>query len=189
MRHYFLLLALFFVQISLSGTESSGDASTASTEDEDEGFSKWDGIGLGVSIGALVVFCGALYLKEFVFCPHADRIHPTKFSERDHETLQKKIAVPNKEALEPVYLELIELLDNNANYTLDKQELEKIFSAEEAETVLSQYDLDKTGDISVWELRQYYNGDAAKAEEAVNKLKSQTKRKPEKSQVELDRIV
>lgn len=187
MRHYLLIFVLFFVQISLSGNEE--DSASTSGEEEDEGFSKWDGIGLGVSIGALVFFCGALYLKEFVFCP-PDRIHPAQFSERDHETLQKKIAVPNKEALEPVYLELIELLDNNANYTLDRQELEKIFSEEEAETILSQYDLDKTGDISVWELRRYY-GDAAKAEEAVNKLKGQTKRKPEHSPRHMadDRIV
>jgi len=158
----------FLIFISLFGICFAGG------DEEDEGFSKWDGIGLGVAVGGLILFCGGLYLKEFVFCPHESRIHPTAMSERDHESIKAKIAIPNKEALEHVYVELMETLDTNDNYTLDKKELQKLFTSEETKEILRQYDLDKTGDISVWELRAYYQekyGGEDKAEAALEKLK------------------
>jgi len=108
-------------------------------------------------------------------------------SERDHERLAAKIAIPNKEALEPVYVEIMELLDTDENYTLDVKELQKMFTKAEAKAILDQFDLDKTGDISVWELRQYY-GDESKAQDALAKLKGETKKREPKTKGD-DRVV
>merc|ERR1719273_2501987 len=88
----------------------------AATDEEEDTFDKWDGIGLGVSIGVLALAAIFLYVKEFVLCPPDDIL--------DEEEVSKKIdhGAPNPKAVNRSFMELFTELDKDKSYTLSQNE-------------------------------------------------------------------
>merc|ERR1719204_1780419 len=145
----------------------------AGGEDEEEDkFDKWDGIGLGVSIGLLVVAAIFLYVKEFILCPPDDIL--------DEEEVSKVIDVgaPNPNAVDRTFMELFNELDLDKNHSISQTELtDLVGSKEKAKEILRKFDLDKTGDLSVFELQNFYKNDPEKAREDLKRLREEREEK------------
>merc|ERR550519_580844 len=138
----------------------------AATDEEEDTFDKWDGIGLGVSIGVLALAALFLYVKEFVLCPPDDIL--------DEEEVSKGVDVgaPNPNAVDRNIIELFRELDLDKNHSVSQKELaELVGSKERAKEILRKYDLDKTGDLSVFELQNFYKNDPEKAREDLERLR------------------
>jgi len=138
----------------------------AAGEDEEDTFDKWDGIGLGVSIGVLLLAAVFLYVKEFILCPPDDIL--------DEEEVSKVIDVgaPNPDAVDRTFMELFNELDLDKNHSVSQTELaDLVGSQQRAKEILRKYDLDKTGDLSVFELKNFYKNDPEKAREDLERLR------------------
>merc|ERR1719493_139003 len=144
----------------------------AATDDEEDTFDKWDGIGLGVSIGVLALAAIFLYVKEFVLCPPDDIL--------DEEEVSKVVDVgaPNPEAVDSTFMELFKELDLDKNHSINQTELAALVGSQErAKEILRKFDLDKTGDLSVFELQNFYKNDPEKAREDLERLRKEREEK------------
>jgi len=136
-------------------------ASVYAGGEEDDGFDKWDGIGLGVSVGILFFAAVFLYMKEFYWCP------PHHEEESDSEESMGGRGAPNPKAVDAVFMDLLNALDSQGKHNLDKNDLLQLTGSEKrASELLKKFDLDCSGDLSVFELKNYYadNPDLAKAD-------------------------
>jgi len=136
-------------------------------DEEEDKFDKWDGIGLGVSIGVLFLAAAFLYVKEFILCPPDDIL--------DEEELSKAVDVgaPNPEAVDRRFMELFTELDKDKSYTISADELVDLVGSEDrAREILRKFDLDKSGDLSVFELQKFYQNDPEQAREDLKKLRT-----------------
>jgi len=136
-------------------------------DEEEDKFDKWDGVGLGVSIGVLLLAAIFLYVKEFILCPPDDIL--------DEEELSKAVDVgaPNPEAVDRRFMELFTELDKDKSYTISADELVDLVGSEDrAREILRKFDLDKSGDLSVFELQKFYQNDPEQAREDLKKLRT-----------------
>merc|ERR1719494_334743 len=142
----------------------------AAGDDEEDKFDKWDGIGLGVSIGVLALAAIFLYVKEFVLCP------PDDILDEEEASQVVDVGAPNPKAVDRNFMELFRELDLDKNHSISQKELaELVGSKERAKEILRKYDLDKTGDLSVFELQNFYKNDPEKAREDLERLRIQRK--------------
>jgi len=141
-------------------------ASVYAGGDEDDGFDKWDGMGLGVSVGILLFAAVFLYLKEFYWCP------PNHEEESDSEESMGGRGAPNPNAVNQVFMDLLNALDTQGKHNLDKSDLLQLTGSERrASELLNKFDLDRSGDLSVFELRNYYADNPDLAQADLQKIK------------------
>merc|ERR1719204_520758 len=139
----------------------------AAGEDGEDTFDKWDAIGLGVSIGVLLLAAIFLYVKEFILCPPDDIL--------DEEEMSKVVEVgaPNPDAVDRSFMELFTELDQDKSYTISQDELIDLVGSEDrAREILRKFDLDKSGDLSVFELQNFYKNDPEQARKDLKKLRT-----------------
>merc|ERR1719499_342521 len=135
----------------------------AAGDDEEDKFDKWDGVSIGVLLFAAIF----LYVKEFILCPPDDIL--------DEEELSKvvEVGMPNPKAVDRSFMELFTELDQDKSYSISQKELADLVGSEErAREILRKFDLDKSGDLSVFELQNFYKNDPEKAREDLNRLRT-----------------
>merc|ERR1712241_174573 len=114
-------------------------------------FSTWDGIGLGVSLGFLIsVIIGRCFWINVLHAHHESDARAPWLRE------QQKVGKPDFQSVDPILVELMQILDVDASGTISLEELKAAFDEKSAEFMFERFDQDKSGTLSLFELKQIY---------------------------------
>lgn len=103
-----------------------------------------------------LIACAVIFIPIFVFC--CWREHEYAKNVEDVEAPWARDAskkfMPNPELVAPVYLDILQLIDLDGDAgSVDHRELSLYFNDAKSRALIEKFDKDKSGTLSVWELK------------------------------------